>query len=93
MTWMTAIPWRGSITIPRFPSDVIANAQQRMSWQGPLNHFHERVSKQPIGKRGRDTLDKLMPHVLQQLQHAHACGDVVALVTNVLIKLCRAPPI
>ncbi|RZF77656.1 bifunctional [glutamate--ammonia ligase]-adenylyl-L-tyrosine phosphorylase/[glutamate--ammonia-ligase] adenylyltransferase [Pseudoalteromonas sp. CO325X] len=68
-------------------SDVIANAQQRMSWQGPLNHFHERVSKQPIGKRGRDTLDKLMPHVLQQLQHAHACGEVVALVTNVLDKI------
>ncbi|WP_105188240.1 bifunctional [glutamate--ammonia ligase]-adenylyl-L-tyrosine phosphorylase/[glutamate--ammonia-ligase] adenylyltransferase [Pseudoalteromonas sp. T1lg48] len=68
-------------------SDVIAEPEQRASWQAPLQHFRERVSKQPIGKRGRDTLDKLMPQVLARLQKISASGEVFALVANVLDKI------
>ncbi|MEO2268286.1 bifunctional [glutamate--ammonia ligase]-adenylyl-L-tyrosine phosphorylase/[glutamate--ammonia-ligase] adenylyltransferase [Pseudoalteromonas sp. YIC-656] len=68
-------------------SDVMSDPHQRQSWQTPLSHFKDRVSKKPIGKRGRDTLDKLMPQVLAQLQKVHASGEVFALVTNVLDKI------
>ncbi|MFY8274292.1 bifunctional [glutamate--ammonia ligase]-adenylyl-L-tyrosine phosphorylase/[glutamate--ammonia-ligase] adenylyltransferase [Pseudoalteromonas sp. SSDWG2] len=68
-------------------SDVMSEAPQRQSWQSPLSHFKERVSKKPIGKRGRDILDKLMPQVLAQLHKVHASGEVFALVANVLDRI------
>jgi len=47
--------------------DVGFLKEARDEWQTPLNDFKLRLSKVNIGNRGRDTLDKLMPVLLSQL--------------------------
>ncbi|MEL0646642.1 bifunctional [glutamate--ammonia ligase]-adenylyl-L-tyrosine phosphorylase/[glutamate--ammonia-ligase] adenylyltransferase [Pseudoalteromonas agarivorans] len=60
---------------------------ERDEWQLPLNDFKLRLSKVNIGNRGRETLDKLMPVLLEQLNNFNASAAAFTMVCQILNKI------
>lgn len=53
------------------------------TWQ-LLSDFQQTLNRRPIGPRGREVLDKLLPLVLSHLQKASASLDVMARITHII---------
>ena len=60
--------------------------QQATIWQ-TLNEFKQELEKKPIGQRGRQVLDKLMPRVLSHLHSHSECEIVMPRVLQIIQKV------
>ncbi|WP_165725183.1 bifunctional [glutamate--ammonia ligase]-adenylyl-L-tyrosine phosphorylase/[glutamate--ammonia-ligase] adenylyltransferase [Pseudoalteromonas sp. SA25] len=67
--------------------DVSFLKETRDEWQTPLNDFKLRLSKVNIGNRGRETLDKLMPVLLSQLNDFNASAAAFTMVCQIFNKI------
>lgn len=68
-------------------SDISFLTDSRDEWQTPLQDFKHRISKVNMGNRGRDTLDKLMPALLKQLNDFNASGAAFGVICQILNKI------
>ncbi|WMN61434.1 bifunctional [glutamate--ammonia ligase]-adenylyl-L-tyrosine phosphorylase/[glutamate--ammonia-ligase] adenylyltransferase [Pseudoalteromonas xiamenensis] len=59
----------------------------KLDWQNAVMEFRSRLSKKPIGARGRDILDKLMPRVLAYLIESDHAISTFERVTQVIEKV------
>jgi len=59
----------------------------KLDWQNAVMEFRSRLSKKPIGARGRDILDKLMPRVLAYLLESEHAISTFERVTQVIEKI------
>ncbi|QTH72430.1 bifunctional [glutamate--ammonia ligase]-adenylyl-L-tyrosine phosphorylase/[glutamate--ammonia-ligase] adenylyltransferase [Pseudoalteromonas xiamenensis] len=59
----------------------------KLDWQNAVMEFRSRLSKKPIGARGRDILDKLMPRVLAYLLESEHAISTFERVTQVIEKV------
>ncbi|REL27952.1 bifunctional [glutamate--ammonia ligase]-adenylyl-L-tyrosine phosphorylase/[glutamate--ammonia-ligase] adenylyltransferase [Thalassotalea euphylliae] len=66
--------------------DIATNWQQATTWQG-LYNFKQELEKHPIGQRGRQVLDRLMPRVLSHIHTSSGGEYVLARVLQVVQKI------
>lgn len=63
------------------------NEDEKSQWQGALEDFKVRLSKKPIGARGRDTFDKLLPRLLEQIINTTQGVETFIRVTGVIERI------
>ncbi|SFB81893.1 bifunctional [glutamate--ammonia ligase]-adenylyl-L-tyrosine phosphorylase/[glutamate--ammonia-ligase] adenylyltransferase [Pseudoalteromonas denitrificans] len=65
--------------------------EEQVLWQSELTEFKQQLIKIKIGGRGRDTLDKLMPRILEQLilagANQHIGVNIFSLINKVILKV------